>query len=263
MGFEAGHSITATSSWERNVLSDFTVWYGALSCINTASWFIVLLKLGTTCFFNIAFYTVALILPSSQTRCPVPEAEIMANTITKVWWCLPWFRSLVRDILSGYLSTPPKLLSTLPKFIVHWGKYRSLELCQTNLLPSQPNRLNFDSSLKWTQHHCSSVHLTRSMANFNRLILLFFRIVRLRKCIIHLYIITNKITNKKHLFKILCLVSIAIKVYCIYSIKCHYISFNRRYSSSVLYTCVFLCNQKYISQISNIKKSLLLIFIWL
>ena len=60
-GLWAGHSITVTSSSERNVLTDFAVWHGALSCINTTGWLIGVLKLGTTCFFNISLYTWELI----------------------------------------------------------------------------------------------------------------------------------------------------------------------------------------------------------
>ena len=144
----AGHSITVTSSSERNILTDVAVWHRALSCINTAGWLIGVLKLGTTYFFYISLYTVPLILPRGLTRNPVTAEEIMPNNIT----------------------LPPPNLTLL---LVHWDEYRSLELRRTNLLPSQPNRLNFDSSLKWTQSHCSSVHMTYSVANFNRLILFF------------------------------------------------------------------------------------------
>ena len=66
----ASHSITVTSSSERNALTDFR----ALSCINTAGWLIAILKLST-CFFNISLYTVALILPYSLTRGLVPAAK--------------------------------------------------------------------------------------------------------------------------------------------------------------------------------------------
>ena len=147
-GLWAGHSVTVTSFSERNVLTDFSVWYGALSCINTAGWFITVLKLGT-CFFNITLYTVVLILPCSLTKGPVQATAIMPCTIT-----LP--------------------LPNLMQLLVHWGKYRSLGLRWTNLLLSQPNRLNLDSSLKWTQSYYSLVHMTCSVANFNWLILFFF-----------------------------------------------------------------------------------------
>ena len=121
----AGHSITVTFSSERNVLTDFAVWHGALSSINTAGWLIAVLELGT-CFFNISLYTVALILPCSLTRRPVPALKIMPNTIT-----LP----------------PPNLTLLLT---MHWGEYRSLGLRRTNLFPSQLNRVNFNLSLRWT-----------------------------------------------------------------------------------------------------------------
>ena len=153
-GVWAGHSMTVTSFSEWNILTDFAVWHGALSCINTVGWLIAVLKLGT-CFFNISLYTVALILPCSLTRLPVLATEIMPNTIT--------------------LPLPNSTL-----ILLHWVKYRSFGRRRTNLIPSQSNRLNFDSLLKWTQSHCSSVHMKCSMTNFNRHILYFFRNVRLR-----------------------------------------------------------------------------------
>ena len=64
----ANRSITVTFSSERNVLIDFAVLHGVLSCINTNDWLIAFLKLGTTCFFNISLYTVALILLCSLTK---------------------------------------------------------------------------------------------------------------------------------------------------------------------------------------------------
>ena len=127
-GLWVGHSITVTSSSERNIFTNFAVW----PCINTAGWLIAILKLGTTYFFNISLYTVALILPCSLTRRgPVPAVEIMPNLIS-----LP----------------PPNLTPLLV-----------LGLRRTNLLSSQLNRLNFDSSLKGTQFNSSSVHMTCSV----------------------------------------------------------------------------------------------------
>ena len=146
-GLCAGHSITVTSSTERNVLTDFAVWHGALSCINTAGWLIAVFKFGI-CFFNIPWYTDALILPCSLTRGSAPTTEIIPNTIT----------------------LPPPNLTLL---LVHCGEYRSLGLRRINFLPSQPNRLNFDSLLKWSKSNCSSVYTTCSVANFSRLIFSF------------------------------------------------------------------------------------------
>ena len=71
----AGHSITLTSSSERNVLIDFAMRHEVLSCINSASWLIAVINIGTTYFFNITLYTVALILPCSLTRGPVPPQK--------------------------------------------------------------------------------------------------------------------------------------------------------------------------------------------
>ena len=106
----ANHTITVTFSSERNVLTDLAVWHEVLSCINTASWLIAVLKFGTVCFFNISLYTVALILPCSLRRGPVSAAEIMPNTIT----------------------LPPPNLTLL---LVHWGEYLSLGLHWTKFLP--------------------------------------------------------------------------------------------------------------------------------
>ena len=188
-GLWAGHSITVTSSSERNVLTDFAVWHGALSRINTAGWLIAVLKLGTAGFFNISLYTVALIQLCSLIRGSVPASEIIPNTIT----LLPP-NSIVNDGVLNSLRTHffqlkkclwfkfglywvLKIMMVIFLYIywilVHWGEHRSLGLHWTNLLPSQPNRLNFDSSLKWTQPHCSSVQMTCSMANFNHLICFF------------------------------------------------------------------------------------------
>ena len=73
------HLITVTSSTERNVLTDFAVWHGVLSCIITVGWLIPRLKLGSTCFFTITLYTVTLILPCSRTigLGPAPESSII------------------------------------------------------------------------------------------------------------------------------------------------------------------------------------------
>ena len=88
-GFSVGHSITVTSSTERNVLTssternvltDIAMWHGALCCINRDGWLIAVLKWSKTCFFNISLYTLAFILPYSLTRGPTPAAEIMLNT---------------------------------------------------------------------------------------------------------------------------------------------------------------------------------------
>ena len=65
--------------------------------------------------------------------------------------------------------SPPNLTLLL----VHWGEYRSLGLRRTNLLSSQSNGINFNLSLKWIQTHISSVRMSYSVANFNRLILFF------------------------------------------------------------------------------------------
>ena len=143
--FWAGHFITVTSSSERNVLIDFAVWHGALSCIDTASWLIAISKLGT-CFFNISLYTVVLILPCSLTR----------------------FCTSNRNHAKHHHTSFSKFNAALSA------------LHQTNLLPSQLNRLNFDSSLKWPQSHCSSVHMTFS-SKFLSAQFVLFRYVRLRR----------------------------------------------------------------------------------
>ena len=74
------------------------------------------------------------------------------------------------------ISLPPPNSTLL---LMHWGEYRSLGLRRMNYRPSQPNRLNFDSSLKWTRPHSSSVHMMSSEANFSRFILFFLEMFRL------------------------------------------------------------------------------------
>ena len=61
-------------------------------------------------------------------------------------------------------------------FLTHWGDKRSPFLRLTNLLPSDPNKLNLDSSLKWTIFHCSSVHRICSAAKSRRTVRFFFEI---------------------------------------------------------------------------------------
>ena len=124
-GHGAGHSITVTSSLERNVLTDFALWHVALSCIDTAVLLIAVFKLDT-CFFNVSLYAVVLILLCSQARGLVPAAEIMPNIVT---------------------LHPPNLTLLL----VHWGEYHFLELHRTNFLPSHPNVSNFDHH--WNEHN--------------------------------------------------------------------------------------------------------------
>ena len=89
-----------------------------------------------TCFFNISLYTVVLILLCSLTRDSVPTAEIMPNAITLL---------------------PPNLMMLL----VHWGENCSFWTVSNKPFPLQPKRLNFDSSLKGIQSHCSSVYMSR------------------------------------------------------------------------------------------------------
>ena len=145
-GICAGHSVTVTSSSKRNVLTDFAVWHGTLSFINIAG-LIAVLKLGT-CFFNISLYTVALILPCSLTRGSVPAvAEIIPTPSHFLLQISRCFSVLKRISFLKTVSNEPSLATT--------------------------EQVKLDSSLKWTQSHCSSVHMTCLVANFNRLILFF------------------------------------------------------------------------------------------
>ena len=61
-------------------------------------------------------------------------------------------------------------------FSTHWGEKRSPFLRLTNLLPSDQNNLNLDSSLKWTIFHCSSVYTICFVAKSRRIIWFFFEI---------------------------------------------------------------------------------------
>ena len=74
---------------------------------------------------------------------------------------------------------PPHHYAPLPNFTVfltHWGDKRSLFERLKNLLPSDPNKLNLDSSLKWTIFYCSSVHMICSVAKSRRTFWFFFEI---------------------------------------------------------------------------------------
>ena len=59
--------------------------------------------------------------------------------------------TLTEEIIPYTIMLPP------PNFLMHWGDKHSPFLHLTNLLPSDPNKLNLDSSLKWTMFHCSSI----------------------------------------------------------------------------------------------------------
>ena len=74
------------------------------------------------------------------------------------------------------ITLPPPNLNPL---LVHWGESHSLGMRRRNLLPSQLNRLNFDSSLKWTQSHCSSIHMI--IGKFPSVHIVPFRNLRLRR----------------------------------------------------------------------------------
>ena len=65
-------------------------------------------------------------------------------------------------------------------FLTHWGDKRSSFLRLTNHLPSDPNKLNLDSSLKWTIFHCSSIHTICSVVKWRRNFWFFFEIKGLR-----------------------------------------------------------------------------------
>ena len=61
-------------------------------------------------------------------------------------------------------------------FLTHWGDKRSPFLHLTNLLLSDPNKLNLDSSLKWTIFHCSSVPTICLVAKSRQSFWFFFEI---------------------------------------------------------------------------------------
>ena len=72
-------------------------------------------------------------------------------------------------------------------FLTHLGDKRSPFLRLTNLLLSDPYKLNLDSSLKGTIIHCSSVHTICSVAKSRRTFWFFFEI----KCLQHKIRATN------------------------------------------------------------------------
>ena len=73
---------------------------------------------------------------------------------------------------SHHYAPPPNFTV----FLTHWGDKRSPFLRLTDLLPSDLNKLNLDSSLKWTIFHCSSVHRRCSVAKSRRTFWFFFKI---------------------------------------------------------------------------------------
>ena len=84
---------------------------------------------------------------------------------------------------SRWRNHPLHHYAPLPNFIVflmHWKAKRSPFLRLTNLFPSDPNKLNLDSSLKWIIFHCSSVHRICSVAKSRRTFWFFFEIQGLR-----------------------------------------------------------------------------------
>ena len=65
-------------------------------------------------------------------------------------------------------------------FLTPWGDKHSPFLRLTNILPSDRNKLNLDSSLKWAIFHCSSVYTICSLAKSRRTFWFFFEIKVLR-----------------------------------------------------------------------------------
>ena len=68
--------------------------------------------------------------------------------------------------------SPPNLTD----FLTHWGVKRSPLLRLINRLPLDPNKVNLDSSLKWTIFHYSSVRRIYSVAKSRRTFWFYFEI---------------------------------------------------------------------------------------
>ena len=71
---------------------------------------------------------------------------------------LPWKQNMgptPADEIIPYIITLP--LPNFTVFLRHWGDKHFPFLRLTNPFPSDTNKLNLDSSLKWTAFHCSSV----------------------------------------------------------------------------------------------------------
>ena len=80
---------------------------------------------------------------------------------------------------SRWRNHPPHHYALCPNFTVFktdWVVKHSSFLRRTNLLPSDPKKLNLDSSLKWNIFHCSCVHRMRSVAKSRRTFWFFFEI---------------------------------------------------------------------------------------
>ena len=81
-----------------------------------------------------------------------------------------------RNHPSYHFAPPPNFTA----FLKHRGDKHSQFLWLTNLLPSDPNKLNLDSSLKWTLFHCSSIYLICSVMKSRWTFWFFFEIKGLR-----------------------------------------------------------------------------------
>ena len=128
-GFSGGHFTTAIPSSSRKLNTVLAFWQGALSCINIGVSTDSLLKWRRVCFFI------------------NPGTNITAKTNNGS-------NSRGRNPPTHHYAPPPNLTV----FLTHWGDKRSPFLRHTNLLPSDRNKLNLDSSQKWTIFHCSSVY---------------------------------------------------------------------------------------------------------
>ena len=87
------------------------------------------------------------------------------------------FYSCWRNHPPHYYTPPPNFTVFLMGNSYHLkGDKSSPFLRLTNYLPPDPNKLNLDSSLKWTIFHCSSVHTICSVVKSRWTFWFFFKI---------------------------------------------------------------------------------------
>ena len=121
--------------------------HGTLSCINKAGWLIAVLKLGTTCFFNISLYTVALILLCSLKHHHTSSSKFNAafSVLRQISFLRtasnepsPNITEQVKLWLITEMNTIPQFLSPYDVFsgefqLAHFVLFRNVRLCRSYL----------------------------------------------------------------------------------------------------------------------------------
>ena len=110
--------------------------------------------------------------------CINEEEHAGKEVLYKYWhYILPWKRRNAEEIIPHTITLH---LQNFIVFLSHWRDKHSPFLRLTNLLPSDPNKMNLDSSLKWTIFHCFSVPTICYVAKSRWTFWFFFEIKGLR-----------------------------------------------------------------------------------